>query len=289
MNPVLEHLPPIQQESFFAQAFDLPYFGTPWHYHPEFELVLVVKSSGKRFVGNGVSDFKEGDLSFLGPNLPHLYKNPADYYVDQNDLRAKSIVIHFLQNSFGIGFLSLPQAKKLRDLFDKSQYGIDIHGETKKVVIRKMKQLLACSGLKRLILLIEILDFIADSSEISLICSSIIKGNNAVDSERLDKVFKFVSNNFQQEIRLEDVAALTCMTRTSFCRFFMERTKRTFSDFLIDFRLNHATKLLIECNKTIVDISGKCGYSNLSNFNRQFKDKYGASPKEYRINYLKHV
>lgn len=289
MNPVLEHLPPIQQESFFAKAFDLPYFGTPWHYHPEFELVLVMKSKGKRFIGNAISDFNELDLSFLGPNLPHLYKNTNDYYTNTPDFKAKSIIIHFSEKSFGAGFLDLPQTKKLRDLFGRSQYGIDILGKTKKIIIRKMKKLLVSSGLKRLILLIEILDIIAESNECSLICPNIIKGNNALDAGRLDQVFQYVMENFQNEISLEDVAKITFMTRTSFCRFFVERTKRTFSDFLIDFRLNHAGKLLIETNKTIIEISEKSGYTNLSNFNRKFKYKYGISPKEYRKNYLENA
>lgn len=289
MNPLLEYLPPVQQESFFAKAFDLPYFSTPWHYHSEFELVLVVKSKGKRFIGNTVSDFSDGDLSFLGPNLPHLYKNSEEYYSGKTGLRAKSIVIHFLEKSFGPGFLNLPQAKKLKDLFEKSQHGIDIQGTTKKIVIKKMRDLLASSGLRRLIFLLEILDILSESSELSLISPQVIKGNNALDSGRLDKVFHYVMENFQKEIKLEDMANLTCMTKTSFCRFFLERTKRTFADFLIDFRLNHASKLLLETPKTMVTISEECGYKNLSNFNRKFKERFQTSPKEYRKNYHKNL
>lgn len=282
MNPVLEYLPPVQEESFFAKAFDLPYFGTPWHYHAEFELVLVVKSKGKRFIGNTISDFKDGDLSFIGSNLPHLYKNTEDYYLNKPEYRAKSIIIHFLENSLGQGFLNLPQSRKLRELFLQSQYGMDIYGAAKKIVIHKMKGLLESSGLKRLILLIEILDILAETKEYILISPYIIKGNNTLDASRLYKVFQYVMKNFQNEIRLEEVANLTCMTRTSFCRFFLERTKRTFSDFLIDFRLHHAGKLLTETSKTIVEISEECGYNNLSNFNRKFKNKYNISPTGYR-------
>lgn len=75
MNPTLEYLVPEEGESFFAKAFDLPYFNSPLHFHPEFELVLITNSKGKRYIGNKISDFQEGDLTFMGADLPHLFKN----------------------------------------------------------------------------------------------------------------------------------------------------------------------------------------------------------------------
>src|ERR1700722_14929254 len=142
MKPILEHLPPQKEESFFARAFEISYFNTPWHYHPEFELLLIVKSSGKRLIGNAVSDFKEGDLSFFGPNLPHIYRNPAIYYGEQSFLKAKSVVIHFLEESIGRDLLALPQAKKITKLLERSRQGLDITGNTRKTVINKLNQLL---------------------------------------------------------------------------------------------------------------------------------------------------
>jgi len=285
MKPVLEHLPPEGEESFFAKAFDLPYFGTPWHYHPEFELVLVVKSQGKRFIGNFVSDFQEGDLSFLGPNLPHLYKNRPIYYEPASLLRAQSIVIHFSESSLGADFLALPQARKFHRLFERSRQGMDILANTKRLVSERMMRLLQTSGMKRLICLLEILDILADTTEYTLISEPGIVGNNTLDTDRLNSVFQYVLQHFYREITLEEVADLIHMTRTSFCRFFRERTKRSFSSLLADVRLNHAAKRLIESKDSIVGISYACGYNNLSNFNRQFKAKTGLSPRQYRQTY----
>jgi AraC-like DNA-binding protein len=285
VKPLLEHLPTQGEESFFAKAFDLPYFATPWHYHPEFELVLVVKSQGKRFIGNYVSDFQDGDLTFLGPNLPHLYRNPPAYYEQNPALRAQSIVIHFREDSIGRDFLALPQAKKLHGLFERSHQGMDILGETKREVSRKMRELLGTQGMERLIRLLDILNVLADTTDYALISDPGIVGHNPVDTDRLDAVFGYILQNFNREIRLEEVADLVHMTRTSFCRFFKERTKRNFSGFLADVRLDHAAKLLAESNGSIVQISYACGYNNLSNFNRQFKEKHGVSPREYRHAY----
>ena len=107
-----------------------------------------------------------------------------------------------------------------------------------------------------------------------------------MDVDRMGKVFTYILQNFHKEIRLEDVAGLAYMTRTSFCRYFQERTKRTFSSVLTDVRLNHASKLLIENNLRVVDVAYKSGYTNLSNFNRQFKNKFSFNPKEYQRVFL---
>ena len=287
MKPVLEHLPLNDEESFFVQEFELPYFGTPWHYHPEFELVHILESEGKRFVGNSVADFKAGDLSFFGSHLPHLYRNPSSYYERNSALRARSIVVHFLEKSMGSGFLNLPQTRRMAQFLELSRQGVDIYGKTKRAVAGKMKILLQTAGLQRLMHLIEILDILADSAEYKLISEPGIVGHNAFDSERLDRVFQYILQNFHKEIRLEDVANLIYMTRTSFCRFFLERTKRTFSDYLSEVRLNHAAALLIEKNMNITKIAYDSGYNNLSNFNRQFKGKYQVCPNQYRHKYLK--
>jgi AraC-like DNA-binding protein len=287
MTPVLEHLPTDGEESFFAQAFDSSHFATPWHYHPEFELVLIVKSYGKRFIGNSVSDFREEDLTFLGPNLPHLYKNPTPYYENNPAYRARSIVIHFSESSLGQGFLTLPQAKHVKSLFELSRQGMDITGQTKKEIIDKMHGLLEVKGMDRFIRLLDILNRLSGTRDYTLVSDPGIVGHNSLDAERLDKVFQYTFQNYERDIRLEEVAALLCMTRTSFCRFFQERTKKTFFTFLNNMRLNQAGQLLMETDKGITDVAYSCGFNNLSNFNRQFRSKFSLNPKAYRQTYSK--
>jgi AraC-like DNA-binding protein len=287
MKPVLEHLPPDGGESFVVQAFDLPYFATPWHYHPELELVLVVRSQGKRFIGNSVTDFQEGDLTLLGPCLPHLYKNPVCYYDDDPAYRAQSIVIHFSESSLGGDLLCLPQARTIRQLLKLSSQGIDITGQTRKTVTEKMYQLLEVKGMQRLILLLDILDRLSCCDEYTLASDPGIVGRNTLDTDRLDKVFQYTLQNYEKDIRLEDVAGLDFMTRTSFCRWFQEKTKKTFFTFLNNLRLNQAGKLLIETDLSVSAITYDTGFNNLSNFNRQFKAKFMQSPKAYRQTFSK--
>jgi len=282
MRPVLEHLPPGSNESFVVQAFDLSYFGTPWHYHPEYELVLIEASEGKRYVGNSVSDFRQGDLSFLGANLPHLYRNPPAYYEKDSPLRAKSIVVHFRESSLGKDFFSLPQLNKVKELLAKSAQGLDIIEPVSKEIVSRMRRMVHESGIRRLVLLLEILDLLSSASDCRVISGPGIVGQNVFDAGRLNSVLAFMAQNFHREISLNEVASMVYMTRTSFCRFFLTRTKRTFSEYLKELRLNHAASLLTEKDMNISGIAVNSGYNNLSNFNRQFKKRYALSPQDYR-------
>lgn len=283
MKPVLEHLPlNPHDESFFCGRFDFPYFGTPWHYHPEIELVLILESEGTRVVGNTMSTFQQGDLSLLGSNLPHVYKNPQEHYQPGSALRAKSVVIHFDPYKWGTPFLQLPESKKLVDLFESAKLGIDLHGNTRQTVAALMQRMLHESNTRRLVSLFEILSNIADSEEKRHISESAIQGSNPVDAERLNAIYSYVAIHYASPIRLQEVADLIHLTKTSFCRFFADRSKRSFSDFLLHFRLQKASDQLVNTGHPIASIAYECGFRNLAFFNRKFKDKYGVTPKKYR-------
>lgn len=282
MKPVLEYLPRESKESFVVKDFDYGYYPTPWHYHPEYELVLVTESTGKRFIGDQIKDFEPGDLAFIGPNLPHLYRNDRRYYEEKPSLRAKSIVIHFLEQSLGKDFLQLPEAAKLRALFDRSARGMDITGDTNLRIQKKLAELLQLEGLARWTKLIEVLDILADSTEYTLISSQPILGRHEKDSDRLTKVVEWVMQSFHETIRLEEVAEAVNMSAPSFSRYFKHRTRKTFSAFVTEIRLGHAARLLQEDQQSIAEICYRCGFNNLSNFNRLFRKFYKMNPMEYK-------
>lgn len=113
MKPTLEYLPKRSDESFVTKFFDYPYYPTPWHFHPEYELVLVTESKGKRFVGDNISRFAPGNLTLLGSYLPHMYRNDDEYFKSKSRLRAKSIVVHFTEQSFGGHCINLPEMQEI--------------------------------------------------------------------------------------------------------------------------------------------------------------------------------
>lgn len=282
MKPALEHLPKGADESFVVKLFDYDYYPTPWHFHPEYEIVLVTESTGKRFIGDNISNFQPGNLVLLGPNLPHLYKNDAPYHEAGSALRAGSIVVHFSENSFGEDFFSIPEAKKILQLLAKSIKGMEITGQTNEVVSKKLYELVNLDGFLKCLKLLEILQVLADDKTICFISNHDVTGVNEKESDRMNDVLDFLLANFSSNISRADAAKIAYMSENAFSRYFSHRTRKTFASYVNELRLSHAAKLLTEKNKTIVDVCYECGFNNISNFNRQFKLKYKTNPLNYR-------
>ncbi len=286
MKPALEHLPKEKDHSFVVKYFNYNYFPTPWHYHPEYEIVLVTESTGKRLIGDHISAFQKGNLAFLGPNIPHTYRNDDKYYEDASTLRARSIVIHFTEASLGKDFLELPEAGVLKHLFERAFYGLDIFGNTQKAVCKKLYNIVELTGLKRWLCLTEILLEIAESQSVSSITKTAHIGFNEKESKRLCNVFEWITTNFEKDIRLSEAAQIAEMNENAFSRFFSQRTRKTFSGFIQELRLQKAAKLLIENDMTITEICYECGYNNISNFNRQFLNHYHINPMNYKKEFI---
>lgn len=285
MKPELAYLPRQPERSFNVEFLDVPYYPVPWHYHPEYEIKLVTESTGKRFIGDRISDFRPGDLAFMGPLLPHLYRNCSGYYSPGSKLQASAIIVHFSKNAFGENFLSVPETTALQHLFDRSTRGLNIVGETNRIVSGKLFELLALTGFMRWLKLLEILNIIAESDECHFISNNVITGKNAMESQRLNKVIEFVMSNFAEDIYIADAAKLVNMAENSFSRYFSRQTGKTFASFVTEIRLSHASRLLIDDTINISEIGFKCGFNNLSNFNRQFNKVYNLNPHTYRKQY----
>ena len=287
MKPLLQKLPLPADSSFVLVDFDVPYFETPWHFHPEYEIVLVTESTGQRFVGEHIKEFKAGDLCLIGPNVPHLYRSHEKYYAQNSELRAKSIVIHFNDNFLGQEFFKVPEMSHIQALFEKSNRVLDIIGDSNQFISKKLFEMFHENPTKRLISLLEILDNLARSEEYDFLTSGNSFGTYIKDSDRVNKVFEYVMKNFKEEIRLSEVADLIAMSETSFSRYFKSRTNKNFSDFLTQLRIAHACKLLVEDKMGITEICYESGFNNLSNFNRQFKEVMNMTPSVYQKELLK--
>lgn len=281
MIPALEHLAKKENESFVYRFFDYECFPTPWHYHPEFELVLVISSSGTRYIGTHVTEFSENDLCFIGSNVPHTYKNFEKFYQKENCERAQSIVIHFTEESFG-GCLDLPELKHISQFLKDNKNAYQFTGTDRDKIAEILKNMERHNEVFRWYSLIEILDIMAKSSGKINLLSNDTETINTVESARLHKVFEYIKNNYYKEIKLADLANMVHMTETSFSRFFIQRTRKSFTEYLIEFRLTKAAKLLLETEENVETIAQNCGFFNISNFNRHFKKINNVTPTQYR-------
>lgn len=289
MKPSLERLPLEQGESFVVRHFDNNYYPSPWHYHPEYELILVTESTGKRFIGDNISDFGPGDLVLLGPGIPHTYRNSEEYYREDSPLRAKSIVIHFSEASLGSDLLNLPEAKPICRLLQRSRQGLAINEETNEAVSKKIKEIITQKGLQRWRTLLDILGLLAESTQLEPISRTLQVAFNKKDSARLCHVLDWITLNYSSPIRLADAAQVAGMHENAFSRFFVQRTRKTFSVYIQEMRLQKAARLLVEDEISVTEICYECGYNNISNFNRQFLNYYRMSPAAYRKTFLEIV
>jgi AraC-like DNA-binding protein len=283
MKARLEKLTLEPKYSFVVQKDSYPYYPTPWHYHPEYELVLVVKSTGQRIVGDRTENFEDGDLAFLGPDLPHAYQNDPIYYKGDPSLRAEAIVIHFREDFLGKDFFRLPEMIPVYQLFDKAKFGLKISGKTRAAVAECMHEMLSESGHQRIVKLLNILEMLSLSDECEPLASpGFIQKYTASGTERITRVHEYIITNFRKDISLADIAEVACMSVPSFCRFFKSSTRKSFSQYLNEIRVGYACKLLVEDKYYISKICYESGFNNMSNFNLQFKKITGTSPLLYK-------
>lgn len=283
MHPILEKVSTDSTNSFALKEEILPYIKIGWHFHPEYELTLFTESTGKRFIGDHTDNFGPGDLLLLGPNLPHYMRNDEIYYKNEPGLRIRAIVIHFSRDFIGDKFFDIPEMIPVKKLLHNASRGIHIYGEAQKKVAPLMEKLLKVNGYSRLMCLLDILQQIAHSDEQRLLSSLGYQNSFSLnDAERINSVFDYLLQRFTEEISLQAVAAHIHMNTSAFCKFFKNRTGKTFSHILNEIRIGHACKLFIEEGLSVSQVCYSCGYNSLSYFNRKFKAITKYSPMEYR-------
>jgi AraC-like DNA-binding protein/mannose-6-phosphate isomerase-like protein (cupin superfamily) len=274
MKPTIEHLITPAESSFRYKRFSQNSFKFVWHCHRDYELTLILKGNGRRFVGDDVSDFAPGDLLFTGPGLPHTW------YSEDN---GETIVIQFGEYFLGKDFFALPEMRRLQLFFQKSAHGLVFERAIVNKVKSKMCQLEKVQSAKRIILLLDILDILANSTQYKSLSIHRFSMPIAGKSEkRIDTVCNYVYNHYIEPITLESISSIAGLKTQSFCRFFKNSTGKVFNDYLTELRIAHACMLLIETEKNISEVCFESGYSNLSNFNRRFAKLKGTSPRNYR-------
>jgi len=282
------HKVPTQIQSSFSTRHDVETnFGSLWHYHPELELHHVIRGKGVRFIGDNIDHFAEGEVLLLGSNLPHMWQCNKDYFQDRSDRKVEAIVIHFLPDCLGRDFLNLPEAYLLPKLFEKARKGMKFRGRSRAKLIELMHRTTEASDLERLLMLLSILKILAESDEYRPITAAhAFYKSNEVDTARINRIYNFTLNNYKNEICLEDVASIANLSTTSFCRYFKLMTKKTYHDFLVEIRISHACRLLVEDSMPTEVICFECGFNNVSNFYRHFRKVAGMTPLEYKKKYL---
>ena len=287
MKAALQKSPIPDAHAFVVKDLKDPYFDPNWHFHPEYQLFVVLRGTGTRFVGDHVEPFREGDMVFTGPNLPHLWRSDNVYFEGRKDLYTHGIVIYFHEDFLPDSLLHTEEAIKVRKLLEKANRGMHIVGSTAQCIQQNMLELLQIQGFESVIHLLKILHILSDSREFHLLSSAGYTNSlKEGDTEKMNQVHAYVMKNFKNKISLEEVAAMANMTPTSFSRYFKTHANKNFSSFLSEIRIGYACKLLIEEKMNVAQACYSSGFFTLSNFNKQFREITGKSPVAYRKEYV---
>ncbi|WP_235298106.1 helix-turn-helix domain-containing protein [Portibacter marinus] len=287
-SPILEKVEPNFGNSWTYKLFEerKPNSQPFWHYHPEIELVYLESGSGKRHIGNHLSYFNDGDLIMIGPNLPHVG------FTDRLTGDESEIVVQFRMDFLGADFFDNVEMQEIRALLELSKSGISFYGKTKHEVGILLKDFNWVKiKFDQLLQLLRILQNLALSDEYHVLNAndSVTMVMNPQDNDRMDIIYDYIRGHFEEKIYVEDVAETVAMTVPSFSRYFKKMAGKTFSEFLMNYRIVHASKLLAEDQLSVAEVCFSSGFNNFSHFTKSFKKITGKSPSDYKKSLYKVV
>ena len=280
MKYILKEITPLgKNDLFIANYWPDNQMDFPLHFHEDYELCLTLNVRGKRILGNLVEDFTEKDLVITTPNVLHCYKRDDAFL----HVRCEVVVIQFPKELPSWGIFDTDQLRNIRNLLCQPAPGLKFSEETAEAVRERLLRLPRTEGFEAVQLFFGILHELAcaDRTQVELIGVQ-SSDSTLPHSRRINKIVQFVEKNYHHKISLEDVGELVGMSASSVSRFFKQRTRHNFWDYLNGFRIDRAAQMMIETEHTISEISYACGFNNISNFNRVFRERIGTTPSDYR-------
>ncbi|OYU68218.1 MAG: AraC family transcriptional regulator [Cytophagaceae bacterium BCCC1] len=282
MPVVLEKNIGSQQDSVTVLDLRESFFDPNWHFHPHYQLFTVLEGTGTRFIGDSIQYFEAGDTVFLGPNLPHLWRSDKMYFENNSTLKTHGIVLYFTEDFLGSDFFEKSEMSVLNALLKNSSRGLVWSGKTKQHIIERLLELRNIKGFKRILILLDLLHSLSQSKDYQFITNENYTNLHKLsETERMQKVYEYVSKNFKDTIKLSDIAEKVNMSEAAFCRYFKKRTNRSFVDFVNEIRIGNACKLLSQNTLNVSGICFESGFNTISNFNFHFKKIVGKTPSEY--------
>ncbi len=257
-------------------------FDFPIHFHPDYELNFIFNGKGvRRIVGDHIGEIEDYELVFMGSNLVHCWE-----LHNCTNTEIREVCIHIQSDLLDDNLLNREVFKPIKDMFQRSRNGILFSQETAKMMMPRILNLSKISGIDNFLTLISILYDLSVSRNQKILSNSLPNRDDFENSSRIKKVHQYIQENYQKKISLEEISNLVNMTPVSFNRFIKKRTGRTFITYVNDIRISMAARHLLESEYTIGEISFKCGFNNIANFNRIFKQTKNITPSEYRTEFI---
>lgn len=287
MKPTLRKAIPEVESSFVVRKDIGPKMKNNWHYHSECELLYIKKSHGTWLIGDYEGTFQSGDIILLGSGTPHSYRHEEKYIWGEESEQGEALVTLFLPEIFGESFLNLPESKEIKNLLELSKRGLKITGNSSRHVGMIMEEIQQAEKGRKLINLLNILQLLTENKEYDILATEgYACTTEKMNNDRLSVVIQHTYYNYHKQITIEEIASLVNMSIHSFCRFFKEKTTKTYMQFLMEVRIGQACKLLIDDDMHSAEVGYTCGYNSVSHFNHQFKIIKNKSPLEFKRSYM---
>jgi AraC-like DNA-binding protein len=279
MRPKYERIEPGEGRALHVLSIGQPAFDAEWHFHPEWELTLILEGEGKRFVADSIEPFKAGDFVLLGPGLPHFWHSQGAPFVGG----ARAVVVQFPASFPGEGLLELPEMRPLRTLLARARRGLVFEGTHARRAAEAFESLPGLTGHSLVFRLLQILGELAGSRARRLAGEGYMVDASAEGTSRMGRAYAHLMAEFRNPgLSLGEVAAAAAMSPAAFSRFFKRISGRGLWDFLTELRIDHAAALLRETSDGITRIAMESGFGTLSSFNRHFQKRHRCAPREYR-------
>ena len=265
-----------------VRFYDYNHFTYPLHFHSEYEIIYIKKSTGTRFIGNNITRYEAGDILLIGSNLPHFLKSDEIYHSGNNDLRVKGTIIQFEKDFMYYALNNYPHFIKIKKLLHESQRGIYFNPSKAQKLQSLLEKIPLENGINQLLLFLEILKEMSETEHRKTISTTDFVNETIYDTARIDKVISFLNKNYTRNVSLEEIASFAAMNAAAFCRYFKSKTGKSFKNYILDMRIGFACKLLLMEDISISQLSSKCGFETVSHFNKTFKKNTGYVPSLYR-------
>jgi AraC-like DNA-binding protein len=278
-----EIIPLTKNDCFTILSRTKEKFDFPLHCHEEFELNFIQNAkNAQRIIGDHIEVIDDLELVLVGTNLQHGWFNHQC-----KSKKIREITVQFHRDLFDEKFLNRNQMHFIKNLLEKSLRGVLFSNETITAIEPRLFALTKKQGFDSVLELMSLLHDLSVSRNMRVLSNSASSSfeNFSYGSRRIENVMEYISHNFSRNISLSEAARIASMTNISFSRFFKLRTGRTFIDTVNEIRLGHASRMLIDTTYNITEVGYKCGFNNISNFNRIFRKKKGCTPKEFREAY----
>lgn len=280
MDATYQHVVHGDAASFAFTRYDLDHFPFFWHFHPEYELTLIRSGHGHRHVGDHIGSYAAGDLVLIGPDLPHSWISLPSASASE---RSVAIVLRFRRDFLGDAFLERPEMAGVRALLDDATHGLAFPAEAASQTRRLLAHMDGRDELGRLIDLLAVLgDLAAAPKPAKLASDGYRPALHKAARRRMADICAYVGAHHDRRLRLEEVAAVVHMTPSAFSRAFRRATGRTFTAYVNEVRVGVACRMLVETELPVASIAAECGFRNLANFNRRFRELRRTTPRAYR-------